>query len=267
MWYFRGWVAAPPTQGLLPDQKKEVIDVEGKPNSTRFLELEEKFQELESHLPEGPHKEAISVLHAMIQEGSRHPISASTATGELTLKDIANLYKSAPRMDGKAENEPLPAGTLAPDFELPDANGKLVRLSDFRGQPVVIAFYPLDWSPTCSDQLSLYQAELEEFEKLGAQVIGISVDSLYSHGAWAAVRGIKFPLLADFNPKGAVAQRYNAWRERDGFSERALYVVDGAGVIRYSHISPELHKIPDIYELFDVLEKISEAREPAGARG
>jgi peroxiredoxin len=98
-------------------------------------------------------------------------------------------------------------------------------------------------------------------------VIGISVDSIYSHGAWAAVRGIKFPLLADFNPKGEVAQRYNAWRERDGFSERALYVIDGAGVIRYSQISPELHKIPDIHELFDVLEKISEAREPAGARG
>jgi peroxiredoxin len=266
MGYFRGWVAAPPTHGLLPDQKKEVIDVEGKPNSTRFLELEDKFQELESHLPEGPQKEAISVLHAMIQEASRRPVPASTATGELTLKDIANLYKSAPRMDGKAENEPLPVGTLAPDFELRDASGKLVRLSDFRGRPVVIAFYPLDWSPTCSDQLSLYQSELQEFEKLGTHVMGISVDSIYSHGAWAAVRGIKFPLLADFNPKGAVARRYNAWRERDGFSERALYVIDGDGIIRYSHISSELHKIPDIYELFDALRKISPASEPADAR-
>src|SRR3981081_552739 len=266
MWYFRGWVATPPTHGLLPDQKKEVIDVEGKPNSTRFVELEEKFQELESHLPEGLQKEAISLLHAMIQEESRRPVPASTGTGELTLKNIANLYKSAPRMGGKAENEPLPVGTLAPDFELPDASGRLVRLSDFRGRPVVIAFYPLDWSPTCSDQLSLYQSELQEFEKLGAQVIGISVDSIYSHGAWAAVRGIKFPLLADFNPKGEVARRYNAWRERDGFSERHPSGVDGAGVIRYSHISPELHKIPDISELVDVLEKIP-AREPAGARG
>jgi len=127
----------------------------------------------------------------------------------------------------------------------------------------VIAFYPLDWSPTCSDQLSLYQSELQEFERLGAQVI---VDSIYSHEAWAAVRGIKFPLLADFNPKGAIARRYNVWRERDGFSERALYVVDGDGIIRYSHISPELHKIPDIYELFEVLKKISSAREPAEDR-
>lgn len=127
----------------------------------------------------------------------------------------------------------------------------------------MIAFYPLDWSPTCSDQLSLYQSELQEFERLGAQVI---VDSIYSHEAWAAVRGIKFPLLADFNPKGAIARRYNVWRERDGFSERALYVVDGDGIIRYSHISPELHKIPDIYELFEVLKKISSAREPAEDR-
>ncbi|MGZ3336609.1 MAG: peroxiredoxin [Isosphaeraceae bacterium] len=238
--------------------------MEAKP--TRFLELEEKFQELESHLPEGPEKQAISVLHAMIQEASRQPAPIAASTGEPTLKDIANLYKTAPRMDGKAENTPLPVGTPAPDFELPDANGKLVRLSDFRGGPVVIAFYPLDWSPTCSDQLSLYQSELQEFEKLGARVIGISVDSMYSHGAWAAVRRIKFPLLADFNPKGAVARRYNAWRERDGFSERALYVVDGDGTIRYSHISPELHQIPDIYALLSVLERISATRAPVEAR-
>jgi len=98
--------------------------VEGTPNSTRLHELEEKFQELESHLPDGPQKDAISVLHAMIQETSRRPASAPAATGELTLRDIANLYKSAPGMDGKAENEPLPMGTPAPDFELPDANGK-----------------------------------------------------------------------------------------------------------------------------------------------
>src|SRR3982074_2155230 len=164
-------VAAPPPHGLLPDQMKEVIDVEAKPNSTRFLELEEKFQELESHIPEGPQKEAISLLHAMIQEASRRPVPASPGPGELTLKDIANLYKSAPRMDGKAENEPLPVGIPAPDFELPDANGKLVRLSDFRGRPVVIAFYPPVWRPPRPDQLSLYQSELEEFERLGAQVI------------------------------------------------------------------------------------------------
>jgi peroxiredoxin len=224
-----------------------------KPNSDRFIELELKFLELEPRIPEGPEKQAISLLHGLIQEAAQRSEIRATSRGEMTLQDIANLYKSAPPMDGKAENEPLSVGTPAPDFELPDANGKPVRLSDLRGRPVVLVFYPLDWSPTCSDQLSLYQSELEEFERLGVQVVGVSVDSIYSHGAWAAVRGITFPLLADFHPKGEIARRYHAWRERDGFSERALYVVDADGVIRYAHISPELSKIPDIYELFDVL--------------
>jgi len=238
----------------------------GKPYSNRFSELEEHFLELEPSIPEGPEKEAIALLHAMIQEAPRHP-AGRAAGGEPTLQDVANLYKSAPPMDGKAENLPLPVGTPAPDFALRDAKGETVRLSDFRGRPVVLVFYPLDWSPTCSDQLSLYQSELEEFQRLGAQVVGISVDSIYSHGAWAAVRGITFPLLADFHPKGEVARRYQVWREADGFSERALYVIDGDGIIRYSHVSPELHKIPDIYELFEVLEGVASDSEPVAERG
>ena len=237
-----------------------------KPYSTRFSELEERFLELEPRIPEGPDKEAIALLHAMIQEAPRQQFGRGTS-GEPTLQEVADLYKSAPPMDGEAENAPLPAGTPAPDFALRDANGNTVRLSDFRGRPVVLVFYPLDWSPTCSDQLSLYQSELDEFQRRGVQVVGISVDSIYSHGAWAAVRGITFPLLADFHPKGEVARRYQVWREGDGFSERALYVVDGDGVIRYSHVSPELHKIPDIYELFEVLEGVARDREPVAERG
>jgi AhpC/TSA family len=89
------------------------------------------------------------------------------------------------------------------------------------------------------DLLSLYQSELAEFEQRGAQVLAISVDSLYSHGAWAAVRGLSFPLLADFQPKGAVAEQYQVYREQDGFSERARYVIDGDGIIRYAHVSPQ----------------------------
>jgi hypothetical protein len=85
------------------------------------------------------------------------------------------------------------------------------------------------------------------------------VANLYSHGAWATVRGITFPLLADFHPKGEVAQRYEVFRDTDGFSERALYVVDGDGIIRYCHVSPELHQIPDIYELFEQLDKLPSA--------
>jgi peroxiredoxin len=117
-------------------------------------------------------------------------------------------------------------------------------------------FYPLDWSPACSDQLSLYQSELPEFEKHDAQVIGISVDSLYSHGAWGVVRGITYPLLADFHPKGEVSRLYGVMRQAEGFSERALYIIDRQGTIRYSHVSPLVHHIPDIYELFKQLEEL-----------
>jgi len=174
----------------------------------------------------------------------------------MTLESVANLYKTDPKMEGKAESEGLPVGSQAPNFTLQDANGHSVTLSDFRGKNIVLVFYPLDWSPACSDQLSLYQSELNEFEKFNTQIIGVSVDSLYSHGAWAAVRGITFPLLADFHPKGHVARLYNVFRERDGFSERALYVIDREGVIRHKHISAELHHIPDIYELFEQLRAV-----------
>lgn len=161
-------------------------------------------------------------------------------------------------MEGPAENEGLPVGIPAPDFTLPDADGNQVSLSDFRGKNVVLVFYPLDWSPACSDQLSLYQSELPDFEKQDAVVIGISVDSLYSHGAWSLVRGITFPLLADFHPNGEVSKMYRVMRKTEGFSERALYIIDKGGNIRFSHVSPLIHHIPDIYELFEQLEEINQ---------
>jgi peroxiredoxin len=183
----------------------------------------------------------------------------------LTIDDIADLYRHAPKMEGERRNTPLAPGTLAPDFALPDASGHIVRLADYRGRPTVLVFYPLDWSPGCSQQLDLYQRELDEFERRDARIVGISVDSVYSHGAWAAVRGIRFPLLADFNPKGQVARQYHVYRDDDGFSERALYVLDERGIIRYSHVSPFLHHVPDIYELFAALDGLrSKAPEAAG---
>ncbi len=231
----------------------------------RLHELEQAFVALEPQIPDSPEKQAVSVLHGMIQElwRSLRRTSAPELGAGLTIDDIANMYKQAPKMDGAAQNTPLAVGTPAPDFALPDPNGQLVRLSDYRGRPVVLVFYPLDWSPTCSDQLSLYQSELAEFERRGAQVLAISVDSLYSHGAWAAVRGLNFPLLADFHPKGAVAQQYHVYRESDGFSERALYIIDGEGTIRYAHVSPQLNHVPDIYELFAALDEIAAPAEPA----
>jgi peroxiredoxin len=228
-------------------------------------ELEQQFAQLASEIPEGAQKQALSVLHGIVMEIWRNLERDRMPVSGVTLQDIADLWQGAPAMEGEAQNAPLPVGGEAPDFALPDASGRLLRLSDFRGQPVVLVFYPLDWSPGCSQQLDLYEQEIEEFRARGAQVLAISVDSVYSHGAWAAVRGISFPLLADFQPKGDVARRYGVWREEDGFSERALYVVDPEGRIAYSHVSPFLHHIPDIYELLEAVDAARGVAEPAAA--
>jgi len=111
-------------------------------------------------------------------------------------------------------------------------------LSEFRGQPVILAFYPEDWSPVCSDQLALYQAVLPEFQKFNAELMGISVDSVWSHLAFAKDRNLHFPLLSDFEPKGEVAKTFQVYRSKDGTTERALFVIDADGVIRWSYVSP-----------------------------
>jgi len=133
---------------------------------------------------------------------------------------------------------PLPPGKEAPDFELPATPDQKVMLSEFRGQPVILAFYPEDWSPVCSDQLALYQAVLPEFRKFNAELIGISVDSVWSHLAFAKDRNLHFPLLSDFEPKGEVARIYQVYRAKEGTTERALFVIDADGIIRWSYISP-----------------------------
>src|SRR5229473_7301862 len=133
---------------------------------------------------------------------------------------------------------PLPAGTKAPNFELPSTPDRTVSLAEFRGQPVILAFYPEDWSPVCSDQLALYQELLPEFQRFNAELLGISVDGIWSHLAFAKDRNLHFLLLADFEPKGQVARTYGVYRAHDGTSERALYVIDAAGVVRWSYVSP-----------------------------
>jgi peroxiredoxin len=132
----------------------------------------------------------------------------------------------------------LTAGQPAPDFELHATPDQKVSLSDFREKPVILAFYPADFSPVCGDQMALYNAVLPEFHKLGAELIGISVDGAWCHAAFAETRKLHFPLLADFEPKGAVARKYGAYRDQDGTSERALFVIDGDGIIRWSYCSP-----------------------------
>jgi len=115
---------------------------------------------------------------------------------------------------------------------------QFVSLSDFRGRPVILAFYPADWSPVCGDQMALYNEILPEFQRFNASLLGISVDGAWCHLAFAKDRKLQFPLLADFEPKGAVARTYGVYRPHDGICERALFVIDAAGTIRWSYVSP-----------------------------
>jgi peroxiredoxin len=230
-----------------------------------LTELEQEFEQLADEIPDSPVKDAISVLHGIVMEvwrstqRDRWSDGAAPAGGGSAV-DIRDLFHTAPPMDQPAVSTPLEPGVEAPPFALPDSTGTLVRLEDFRGAPVVLVFYPLDWSPGCSQQLDLYQQELAEFRSRGAELLAISVDSIYSHGAWAALRGISFPLLADFHPKGEVAQQYSVWRGRDGYSDRALFVVDGDGMIRYSTVAPRLDFVPDLDELLDAVDDVQGVR-------
>jgi peroxiredoxin len=132
----------------------------------------------------------------------------------------------------------LQPGTPAPDFDLPTKIGSSVKLSALRGKPVVLIFYPADWSPVCGDQLAFYNEIYPEFQKFGAQLVGISVDGIFCHQAYAKSRNLEFPLAADFEPKGKVARQYGVYREGDGYTDRALFVIDAAGIIRWSYLSP-----------------------------
>jgi peroxiredoxin len=138
----------------------------------------------------------------------------------------------------KGRRRALPPGTEAPNFSLRNTPDQWISLSDFRRQNVVLAFYPADWSPVCGDQMSLYNEILADFQNLNAELIGVSVDGAWCHAAFARDRKLHFPLLADFEPKGAVAREYGAYRDKDGVSERALFVIDADGLIHWSYISP-----------------------------
>jgi peroxiredoxin len=132
----------------------------------------------------------------------------------------------------------LPAGARAPNFHLRSTPDQWVSLSAFRGQPMVLASYPADWSPVCGDQMGLYNEILPEFQELGAELVGISVDGAWCHAAFARDRKLHFPLLADFEPKGAVARSYGVYCQADGVCERALFVIGADGIIHWSYVSP-----------------------------
>jgi peroxiredoxin len=162
------------------------------------------------------------------------PASASPAVPHLIMFSTAEISWRNFEM----KTSPLVAGTRAPDFSLHSTPDQSVSLADFRGGPLIIAFYPADWSPVCGDQMALYNEMLSEFKKLGASLIGVSVDGIWCHLAFAEARRLHFPLLADFEPKGEVARRFGVYRATEGTCERALFVVDGKGLIRWSYVSP-----------------------------
>jgi peroxiredoxin len=133
----------------------------------------------------------------------------------------------------------LKPGSRAPDFTLKSTPDQTVSLRQFRGRPVVLAFYPSDWSQVCSDQMGLYAQVMPEFKKFGAEVLGISVDGIWSHLAFSKDRKLNFPLLSDFEPKGAVSKLYGAYDANNGESARALFVIDKKGKVAWSYLSPD----------------------------
>ncbi len=164
-------------------------------------------------------------------------------------------------------SEPLSPGTPAPPFRLLSADAaalppgsrsppdKWISLDQHRGSPVVLVFYPADFTPVCGEELAIFNEVLPELERHGAKVFGISVDSAWCHRAFAQDRHLRFPLLADFHPKGEVAGRYHSYREQDGFSERSLFVLDRDGKVFWSYVSP-IDVNPGVDGVLDALERL-----------
>jgi peroxiredoxin len=151
----------------------------------------------------------------------------------------------------------LQPGTTAPDFCLHVTPDQMLSLSEFAGRRVILVFYPADWSPVCGDQMTLYNQILPEFRKRGAELLGLSVDGAWCHQAFARDRNLHFALLSDFEPKGAVAKAYGAYRMSEGVAERALFVIDEKGTITWSYRSP-IAVNPGADGILDALDQMSE---------
>jgi peroxiredoxin len=149
----------------------------------------------------------------------------------------------------------LTKGAKAPPFTLHVTPDQTLSLSEFAGRRVILAFYPADWSPVCGDQMSLYNHVLPEFRRNGAELLGISVDGAWCHQAFARDRRLHFALLSDFEPKGAVAKSYGAYRDEDGVCERALFLIDEHGTIVWSYCSP-IAVNPGADGILDALEAL-----------
>ena len=154
--------------------------------------------------------------------------------------------------------EILAPGSAAPDFTLACTPDQKLALSELRSKSVILAFYPADFSPVCGDQMALYNEMLDEFRKFDAQLLGISVDGVWCHAAFASARHLKFPLLADFEPKGSVARQYGVYDAEAGVSGRALFVIDKQGMVRWSYLSP-MGVNPGADGILDALEAMNES--------
>ena len=148
---------------------------------------------------------------------------------------------------------PVSVGSVAPDFTLKDQNQKEVHLSDFLGKKnVVIVFYPIDWSPTCTNEHACFVNDMKRFDELDAQVLGVSVDSTWSHKAYADKMGIKYPLLADFHPRGAVAEKFGAYMADKGITNRSIVIIDRQGKVAWLK-NYDIPVVPDVKEVAEAL--------------
>jgi peroxiredoxin len=157
----------------------------------------------------------------------------------------------------------LTKGTRAPGFALHVTPDQTLSLDELAGRRVILAFYPADWSPVCGDQMSLYNHVLPEFRRYGAELLGISVDGAWCHQAFARDRKLHFALLADFEPKGAVARSYGVYRTAEGVAERALFVIDEKGIIAWSYCSP-IAVNPGADGILDALEAMPSLEKKDG---
>ena len=179
--------------------------------------------------------------------------------------------------ESEARPEPLPQGAPAPPFRMLSADAAVLppgtrippeewmSLDEQRGSPVVLVFYPADFTPVCGEELAIFNEVLPELERHGAKVFGISVDSAWCHRAFAQDRHLRFPLLADFHPKGEVSRRYRSYREQDGFAERSLFVLDRDGKVFWSYVSP-IDVNPGVDGVLDALERL-DGEQPAASSG
>ena len=159
----------------------------------------------------------------------------------------------------QSQTTALQPGITAPDFTLRSTPDQSISLNQYRGNPVILVFYPADFSPVCGDEMTLFNELLPEFQRLNAEVMGISVDGVWCHLAFSKEKNLKIPLLTDFEPKGEVAKKYGVYRQKDGIAERALFLLDKDGIIRYSYVSP-IGVNPGADGILKALESISTVR-------